>query len=59
MSYVIGERVRVEWTDGLIIFGIYVGKERSFSLVIDEETGSKVPCGLHTTIELSEKKIEN
>tara|TARA_Y100000385_G_scaffold245522_1_gene264258 strand:- start:270 stop:449 length:180 start_codon:yes stop_codon:yes gene_type:complete len=59
MSYVIGDRVRVEWVDGLIIFGTYVGKERSFSLIVDEETGSKVPCGLHTTIRLAEKKNEN
>ena len=59
MGYAIGDRVRVEWVDGLIIFGTYVGQERSFSLIIDEETGSRVPCGLHATIELAEEKIEN
>ena len=42
----VGDTIKATWSDGLVLTGAYVAKERGYVILKDEE-GKRIVCSIH------------
>ncbi len=44
-----GDSIKAVWTDGLVVFGIFVREERGY-IILKDEDGKENPCNKHGSV---------